>query len=305
VETADAWLALRQLVTAADPVPLTKPFGRPARRRFEGQADLVTAQTQATAGQDARTTAVFGLWADPVLVLALSALWIALAIVFNGEPEIDRTISAFFYAAQACPEGSAATVCGGFPAAASAFWGALRNVFHYLPIVAALVVVAALASEIAAGRGFDRPRTRFAATALSALVIGPGLLVNGILKEYWGRPRPASTDLFGGQHPFVPAGQWSDECLRNCSFVSGEASSIFWLVCLIPLLPEHHRRIGAPAIIAMAVFASGLRIAFGGHYLSDVVLGGLSTIIVFAALATLVEAVARTVDAEEHDPEEQ
>jgi membrane-associated phospholipid phosphatase len=238
------------------------------------------------------------LWADPVLLLALSALWIALAIVFNGEPEIDRAISGFFYAVQNCPEGSTASVCGSFPAAASAFWRTWRDIFQYLPIAAAVVVAAALASEIAAGRGFDRVRTRFAATALIALPLGPGLLVNGLLKSYWGRPRPVATDLFGGDHPFVAAGQLSKACLKNCSFISGEASSIFWLVCLIPLLPERYRRSGTAVIIAVAIFTAGLRIAFGGHYLSDVVLGGLSTIIVFAALAVLVEAVARAVNAQ-------
>jgi lipid A 4'-phosphatase len=177
--------------------------------------------------------------------------------------------------------------------AASAFWGALRNLFHYLPIAVAVVVAVLLAGQLAAGRGFGFARTRFAATALAALVIGPGLLVNGLLKDYWGRPRPVATDLFGGELPFVPAGQWSDACVNNCSFVSGEASSVFWLVCLVPLLPERHRGTGAVVIVAIALFTSVLRIAFGGHYLSDVVLGALSTLIVFAALATLVESVAR------------
>src|SRR5262245_26312685 len=260
--------------------------------------DSVTAETQASLGREARATAPFGLWADPVLLLALSALWVALVVVFNGEPELDRAISAFFYAAQNCPEQSSTTVCGSFPAAASAFWQTWRNVFQYLPIAAAVVVAAVLASEIAAGRGFDRARTRFAATALIALPLGPGLLVNGLFKAHWGRPRPVATDLFGGEHAFVAAGQWSDACLRNCSFISGEAASIFWLLCVIPLLPDRYRRAGTAIIIAVAVFTAALRIAFGGHYLSDVVLGGLSTVIVFSALAVLVEAVARAVNAE-------
>lgn len=255
--------------------------------------ETVTHSTHASAGHEPPATS-FGLWADPVLVLGLCALWVALAIVFNGEPEIDRAVSSWYYAAAECPPGASTPACGAFPAAASAFWGVLRTLFHYLPIAAALVVAAVLAREIAAGRGFEFARTRFAATALAALALGPGLLVNGLLKGYWGRPRPAATDLFGGDLPFVPAGQWSDACVSNCSFVSGEASSIFWLVCLIPLLPERHRRPGAVAIVAAAVFTSALRIAFGGHYLSDVVLGALSTLIVFAALATLVEAVARS-----------
>jgi lipid A 4'-phosphatase len=265
-----------------------------AGARARPPADLVTVQKQAIPGEAAApATSPFGLWADPVLPLALIALWIALAIVFNGEPEIDRNVSALFFTATDCAKGATAVACGTFPAGASTFFGVLRNVLQYLPITLAAVVAASLASEIAAGRGFAYPRARFAATALAALALGPGLLVNGILKSYWGRPRPASTDLFGGNLPFVPAGQWSDACPKNCSFVSGEAASILWLLCLVPLLPAGWRRSGVIAIVAVAVFTSGLRVAFGGHYLSDVVLGALSTIIVFAALATLVEALAR------------
>src|SRR6185369_11421417 len=178
-------------------------------------------------------------------------------------------VSAWFFAATDCAEGATAIACGTFPAGASAFLGVLRNLLQYLPIVVAVVVATTLASEFAAGRGFAHPRTRFAATALAALALGPGLLVNGILKSYWGRPRPAVTDLFGGNLPFVPAGQWSDACPKNCSFVSGEAASTFWLLCLVPLLPTAWRRSGVIAIITVAVFTSGLRIAFGGHYLSD------------------------------------
>ena len=149
--------------------------------------------------------------------------------------------------------------------------------------------LAILARDLAAGRRFADGRVRFTLTALAALIIGPGLIVNVFLKEYWGRPRPASTDLFGGTLPFVPAGEWSNACPDNCSFVSGEASSIFWLVCLIPLWPKRSRGKAAVVICAIAVLTAGLRVAFGGHYLSDVVLGGLSTLIVFAALAVLVE----------------
>ena len=72
----------------------------------------MTHSTDATAGQQPPAT-VFGLWADPVLVLALSAAWVALAIVFNGEPEIDRAISSWFYAAADCPKGASTLACGG------------------------------------------------------------------------------------------------------------------------------------------------------------------------------------------------
>lgn len=256
-------------------------------------ANLLTNRDDKSVGSGAVTKSMFGLWADPVLTLALLALWIALAIVFNGEPEIDRVVSALFFEAHPCAQGSTQLACGEFPAVANAFLGTVRAVLHYLPATAAIVVIAGLANELAAGRGLAHPRSRFAVTALAAFALGPGLLVNVILKDHWGRPRPVLTDLFGGPLPFVPAVEWSNSCKSNCSFVSGEAASIFWLLCLVPLLPANQRRVGAIVIAVVAVFTAMLRVAFGGHYLSDVVLGGLSTLVMFAALAFLVDRVTR------------
>jgi membrane-associated phospholipid phosphatase len=239
-------------------------------------------------------TAAFGLWADPVLVLGLVALWVTLAVVFHGEPDIDKAVSALFFNPTACPEDSTKAICGFFPASYSAFWTVTRQVFHYAPAAAAAVVAALLARDLDAGHRFSEPRPLYSITALAAFVAGPGLLVNVFLKDYWGRPRPGGTDIFGGDLPFVPAAQWSDACDSNCSFVSGEASAIFWLVCLIPLLPPSWRRSGGVVIVVIATFTAGLRVAFGGHYLSDVVLGGLSTLVVFAVLALLAATFVRT-----------
>lgn len=240
-----------------------------------------------------RLSAAFRLWADPVLVLGLAALWVTLAIVFNGEPGIDQAASRLFFLQFPCPEGWPRQVCGAFTLSASGFWTVVREIFHYAPAAAAAVVAALLASDLNAGHRLSEPRPLYSATALAAFAAGPGLLVNLLLKEHWGRPRPTATDLFGGDLPFVPAGQWSDACASNCSFVSGEASAVFWLICLIPLLPAPWRRLGGPFIVAIAVFTAGLRVGFGGHYLSDVVLGGLSTLVVFAALAWLASRLVR------------
>lgn len=233
--------------------------------------------------------AAFGRWSDPVLLLGLMAVWLAIAIVFNGEPQIDVGVSGWFFSPEACADGTARLVCGSFPLSASGSWGTLRNIFHYLPMVCAIVVAVLLARDLMAGRGIAAPRPLRITAALAALALGPGLLVNAFLKEWWGRPRPSATDLFGGDLPFVPAGQWSDACSSNCSFVSGEASTIFWLVCLIPLLPARWRASGGAAIIIAASLGALLRVAFGGHYLSDVVLGGLSTVVVFSAVACLAD----------------
>lgn len=103
-----------------------------------------------------------------------------------------------------------------------------------------------------------------------------------------GRPRPTATDLFGGEAPFQRAWVISDWCDRNCSFVSGEASSAAWLVAAALIAP-HRNRTAATALAAVYAFAISInRIAFGGHYLSDVVLAWLLCALVLMALSRLI-----------------
>src|SRR6202044_958002 len=115
---------------------------------------------------------------------------------------------------------------------------------------------------------------------IATMVIGPGLIVNLGFKDHWHRPRPVQTQDFNGPSPFTP---WYDDnggCKKNCSFVSGEAAAGFWMVAPASVLPPPWR---APAIVAAFAFGFGaslLRLAFGGPYLSDVLLGGLVTLIV-------------------------
>ena len=127
---------------------------------------------------------------------------------------------------------------------------------------------------------------RVCAAALS-LFLGPTLQVNWILKAFWGRPRPRATDLFMGEQPFILPGTYSDYCLSNCSFVSGEASGAIWLLTFIPLIALIFRRSvawvlnGLLTVVALGVAYN--RVVFGAHFLSDVVLAATFTLtIVFA-----------------------
>ena len=123
---------------------------------------------------------------------------------------------------------------------------------------------------------------------LWSLVLGPGLLVNLILKDHWGRPRPTMVSLFGGGSPYVPVWEISGFCSRNCSFVAGEASTAAWLVGVALVLPARWR---VPGVIVAGVYALliGLnRIAFGGHFLSDVLLSFSLTFLLMAILYRLL-----------------
>jgi membrane-associated phospholipid phosphatase len=117
---------------------------------------------------------------------------------------------------------------------------------------------------------------------LTTLAAGSGLIVNGILKNFWGRARPRQTLEFGGDLPFPPAWENVDHCSQNCSFVSGEASTAFWLVALAFIAPKPLR---LPVLVATSTFAVAIflsRIAFGAHYLSDVVIAWAITMVVVA-----------------------
>jgi membrane-associated phospholipid phosphatase len=108
------------------------------------------------------------------------------------------------------------------------------------------------------------------------LVIGPGILTNTVLKDNWGRARPHQISEFGGTRSFTPAPLPADQCVKNCSFVSGHAALGFSLVAFALLLPAGRRRdqvIGA-ALALGAVIGLG-RIVAGHHFLSDVVDAGL------------------------------
>lgn len=120
------------------------------------------------------------------------------------------------------------------------------------------------------------------------LLIGPGLIVETLLKPNWGRARPQAISEFGGSLSYTPAWQISDQCDSNCSFVSGHAAVAFWLTAYAFILPAKWR---VPVLVTSIVlgFAMGVvRMAQGAHFLSDVATAGLIVIAVNEILARLI-----------------
>lgn len=100
------------------------------------------------------------------------------------------------------------------------------------------------------------------------LALGPGLVVNGVLKSESGRARPHQVEAFGGDKVFTAVFTPADQCRRNCSFVSGHASMGFYLIALGWVTCR--RRWFAIGVAAGALVGFG-RMAQGAHFLSDVV----------------------------------
>ena len=204
------------------------------------------------------------------IVCAAACLGLAGAVIFAALPQIDLGISRLFYLGNN-------TFLFSKPGVGTAMREAVRWIFI-------LATVGAVAGFIGVAFASRRPfGLGFAAWVYLLLTIGlgAGLIANVAFKDQWGRARPNQIMQFGGAKQFTAPLTRADQCERNCSFVSGEASSIFVIGFAIALLAEASRRRRLLiAAIAAGSFAGLLRIGGGGHFLSDVFFAGVFMAIV-------------------------
>jgi lipid A 4'-phosphatase len=204
----------------------------------------------------------------------------AAAFIFAAFPQIDLAVSGWFHSAES-----------GFVFRGDGIGSVIR---YLLRLLFALVCIAAVAGFIALAF-FNRKFSRFglAAWAYIALcaAVGPGLVANVGFKDHWGRARPVHVTEFGGTKQFTPPMLRTDQCERNCAFVSGEAANFYMLgfafAFLIGTDPSRRRRLFLAAIAAGS-FAGLIRIGAGGHFLSDVIFAGLFMALVARGLTWLV-----------------
>lgn len=108
------------------------------------------------------------------------------------------------------------------------------------------------------------------------LIIGPGLIVNVLLKDHLGRARPKEIVEFKGTHQYTEMWQ-KGEAGKNSSFPSGHASAAFYLLAPWFLLRKKNRFFATCFLVLGLTYGSlvGIaRIMQGGHFLSDVVWAG-------------------------------
>lgn len=122
----------------------------------------------------------------------------------------------------------------------------------------------------------ERMTRRRLAFLLLVLLLGPGLLVNEILKNHVGRARPSQVVEFAGNKTFTPAFAPAEQCRRNCSFVSGHASMGFYFIAFAWVLGKRRWIFYGLAIGSVAGLG---RIVQGGHFLSDVIFSGVAVLL--------------------------
>lgn len=202
--------------------------------------------------------------------------WLGLLLVFAVVPGIDPAVSGLFFDARAMR----------FPLAQSGVLDLLRHAIWHASNLMLLVALVFGAHALLATRAPQVPG-RVWGFALLLILLGPILLVNGVLKALWGRARPADTDLFGGAHPFTGPWQIAPHCGDNCSFVSGEAAAVTCLAILLGLLlwtDAADRRKLLWLLGALVVIGAGMRVMKGRHYLSD----ALWSVLLMATLAQVL-----------------
>ena len=199
----------------------------------------------------------------------LVMLSVVTGALFLIRPQIDLDAAALFYRD------------GGFYLAHHPL---VQFLYHYSPLFAVLTGTAALLLwmlSLVLKRDLFGVSKRVWAYLLLALLLGPGLIVNLLLKEHWGRARPIQIEQFGGDKQFTPPLVIAHQCNHNCSFPSGHASAGFYFIAPA-LLARRRRWLWLTLAVLFGFLVGWGRMAQGGHFLSDVIFSFL-----FVAISSL------------------
>jgi lipid A 4'-phosphatase len=197
---------------------------------------------------------------DGVFLIATA---IAVTVLFAVTP-LDIAAARVFYRPGALDH---------WPLAKELPWSVLYRLAPWITAALVLSGLAALAVGIARGHGDWRRQGIF---LLLSVVAGPGLLVNTVFKDHWGRPRPRDVVEFGGPLRYRPAPLPGGE--GGASFPCGHCSVGFLFAAGWWVWKRRRPALawGSLALGLAAGFALGLgRMAAGGHFLSDVIWSAL------------------------------
>src|SRR5712672_896888 len=203
------------------------------------------------------------------LFIALG-LVVVIGLLFGIFPELDLKLAALFY--------DPATQS--FPLKRDSLAAFARDAAMWIAWILALPALVAIVAKLVRP---DRPMVipgRAAVFLLVTILLSALVLTNLTFKSYWGRPRPIAVTQFNGDQQFVPWWDPRGTCERNCSFFSGEGATAFWTYAPAALTPPAWRPLAYTAATLFGVVTSVLRMAFGGHFFTDVAAAGLVTFLV-------------------------
>lgn len=127
------------------------------------------------------------------------------------------------------------------------------------------------------------------------LILGPGLAVNGILKNYWGRPRPEDVWADGGPLGYKRVCEQGTPGIGK-SFTCGHCSVAFSLSSGAAFYPYHPVAASLALVggVAYGLMMGVARMAQGGHFPTDVLWSGIIVLAIVNCLYYLVFRIPRT-----------
>ncbi len=197
------------------------------------------------------------LWKAPIFWVSL--VFVVLGVLFYLKPEWDLAVSSWFF-----KEGQ------GFYLKDNILVLTVYWFFRYVHFLFLALLIGGIAYSFVKPQSSVKPHRKRLVYALVVLLLGPGLIVHTLFKDQWDRARPRDVIEFQGDKIHSPAFVISDQCERNCSFVSGHAAIAFYFM----IFGFIGRRRWLWPGLAMGVLGAFGRVVQGGHFFSDVMFAG-------------------------------
>ena len=204
--------------------------------------------------------------------------WLLILLaVLTAVPDVDLRVSGAFH-----------DPAQGFAPWQTGFGEFVRRVLPRLIIGSAVVCGGLWLVGLARKQTVAAMTTPRLAFLVSTLIVGPGLIVETLLKPNWGRARPDEIVPFGGTFAYTPPLWFADACERNCSFASGHAAVAFWVTAYAFLLPPRYYRLGMALGLLFGAGVGLVRVMQGAHFISDVIYAGAIVVAVNAIAARVI-----------------
>ncbi len=201
-------------------------------------------------------------WLPELIVLAVLAF---LAILLFAFSRLDIAATRLFFH----PEGADL-----WPIANEPLWSLFYRATPW--ITGALAVAGVIMIVIGLVREKSKRLRLHGLFILLCVVLGPGLIINAVFKDHWGRPRPRQIVEFSGKfdyvRPLVPARAGGK------SFPCGDSSVGFLMSAGWWLWRRSHPKRAAASLAAGLMLGTLIgigRMAAGAHFLSDVIWSAL------------------------------
>lgn len=216
--------------------------------------------------------------------LVVIGVLVVVLLIFVDLPKTDLWIVALVYDQST----------GKWPFASLPLFDTLNRHFESVFVVGG--ASASVACILACRLGYASPQwQRVGVFLLLSLAVGPGLIVNGVFKNLWGRPRPVDTLQFGGTQEFrritnPGAGGAPERGGAGRSFPSGHAAAAFWSTSLFFVaryLWPQRALLTLGLTLGLGLLVGTGRVLAGRHFPSDVLWAGVIVFSISGLIAYL------------------